>query len=195
MSGEQLTIDCNATAYPEVTDIKLFRDGNELTLGEDNKYTSTASEGEDGDVYKCVADNEVGTTEHNITVIVTAPPGPVDDIKLVADDVKIVISWVPAETDDSRFPVTFIVTIEYGDKNYTTNTTSTSIEVSRDKLDIPKDGGEFKFTISVMAVSEFGQGDPETEVTSLESDPSSEKMVAHQLLSLLLLCTVLVMLA
>ena len=68
-------IDCSASAFPALTgSITLTRDGDPVTLDQDNTYTVVSARTRDAGTYECSATNEIGLSTLTIEVEVGDVP-------------------------------------------------------------------------------------------------------------------------
>ena len=165
-------------------------------------YTITNATGEDAGDYVCSAMNAVGPATLTTVVEVGAVPGTVSNIEAQVsndDDDVIVIQW-DAASENGVDITQYNVVVQYKEKVVENVTMTTSVSVTREELDIPKEEVEVVLSVSVTAVNGIGEGqEVKKEITvmlpAIADGAGSASTLCQALLSVLLMmsCTTLML--
>ena len=200
-AGDDLTIDCDVSGFPAIESLTLIKEGGEgpLQLDLEDVYIVNNAMDDDAGVYVCSATNVIDTTSVAVLVEVGNVPGTVGGIK-IDDSVEdiITIQWDAAESNGAEI-LRYEVLIEYdGITPIKRNATETIVVITREELNIPKEGAEIELVVSVTAVNGIGSGQTTTRNKTAKFDAitisSSQSRVAEVLFSVLLMavCTVMI---
>ena len=166
--GEQIIINCAATAYPPIDNITLTMGTQTLDLDENVFKIDSAEDGSAGD-YVCTAVNEIGSRNVTITVEVGDVPDKVTDIDIKVEngDDSLEVKWV-AGSDNGASIQNYIVEIKYEGENIMRTVTETMLRLTREDLKVPDTGDELTITVTITAVNGIGPGEPTSAMSNVK---------------------------